>query len=142
MTDLEDYYARDLALLRKTRDLEDLRGNYGHVTQQFLDLKTRMAAKAGYPKALWIGFCEVLLENGYEVSLYEAKKTVSKYITVRRGTKTFKVRFSNHKPIEARELAGDCDFFVGRTHTGTRTTEDALKAVHDHFFKGDPNDPL
>lgn len=125
--------------MAEARDLRELRGNYGHVTQTFLDLKTRMAAKAGYPKAKWVEFCEALLVEGFELQLYEAKKTFSKYITVRRGDRSLKVRFSDHKPIKARELAGDCDFFVGRTHTGRRTTEDALRAVHNHF-KGDTND--
>jgi hypothetical protein len=87
----------------------------------------------GFKKQKWVEFCETLMTRGFELELYEARRTVSKYILVKRESKTFRVRFSNHKPISERELAGDCDFFVGITHTGTRTTADALKAV-DTFF--------
>lgn len=47
--------------------------------------------------------------------------------------KEFLVRFSNHKPIEHKEIAGSCDFFVGRTNLHTKTYRDALKAVQDYF---------
>lgn len=95
---------------------------------------------AGYedtPK--WITFCETLLTDGYTLSLYEAKKTYSKYITVIRGQKQFKVRFSNHKPILYRELRGDCDFFVGVTNLKTTNTAMALAAVRS-FFQGQTDD--
>lgn len=103
------------------------------VTAAFLQERFERSAKLGFSKQKWISFCEALLAEGFSLALYEARKTASKYITVRKGGKSFKVRFSNHKPIKGRELAGDCDFFVGMTHTGTRTTDDALAAVRGHF---------
>ena len=70
---------------------------------------------------------------GFTVELYEARQTKSKYCTVRHAGKQFKVRFSDHKPIYRREMQGDCDFFVGHTHTGIRTTHDAANAVCNFF---------
>lgn len=91
--------------------------------------------RLGYEKQKWVFFCETLLERGYEMTLYEARQTVSKYITVRKDGKTFKVRFSDHKPIAHREANGDCDFFVGRTNLGISNTHNALHAV-ESFFNG------
>ena len=102
------------------------------VTQQFLS--SRWPAGSIYPKQKWVEFCETLLREGYVLSLYEARQTYSKYITVRKaGRSPFKVRFSNHKPIQSRELAGDCDFFVGVTNLGVTNTAMALQAVRRHF---------
>jgi len=87
----------------------------------------------GYKKSKWIELCEVLLKNGFEISLYEARKSVSKYLTLKRDDKEFKIRFSNHKPIKRREEKGDCDFFVGISNSTVTTTHDALDAVKLHF---------
>lgn len=103
------------------------------VTAAFLQQRYERSAKLGFQKQRWIEFCERLIADGFSLTLYEARRTASKYITVTKGGRSFKVRFSNHKPIKGRELAGDCDFFVGMTHTGTRTTHDALAAVAQHF---------
>lgn len=46
-----------------------------------------------------------------------------------------RVRFSNHKPIERREDAGDCDFFVGVANRKTTTTAQALEAVRWFFYQ-------
>lgn len=103
------------------------------LTQDFLDKRTNWAAERGYSKAKWVAFSEVLLNAGFHVTLYEARKTLSKYLTISDGNSSFKVRFSNHRPNKGRELGGDCDFFVGVTHTGVRTTDDAIEAVARHF---------
>lgn len=105
------------------------------ITKEFLEFRAERSISAGYSKQKWVEFCEKLLEYNYELSLYEAKETVSKYVTVRKHNKEFLVRFSNHKPNRSRESNGDCDFFVGRTHTGVRTTIDALNAVYNYFDK-------
>ena len=108
------------------------------VTVEMLKERTEYNAKLGYTKPKWIGFCEELLAEGYKLDLYEARRTVYKYITVKNWYgKPFKVRFSNHKPIKFREIQGDCDFFVGHTHTGITTTTDALRAVSE-FFAAQP----
>ena len=103
------------------------------LTAEYLADRAFATAARGYDVPKWIGFCQVLLGEGYEVSLYEARRTVSKYVTVRRGGRAFKVRFSNHKPIASRELAGDCDFFVGVTHLSVTTTAQAYTAVQRFF---------
>lgn len=99
------------------------------ISKTYLRNRSEAYARKGYQKTKWIIFCEEMLEAGFSCSLYEAKQTNSKYITVKKGRLTLKVRFSDHRPIYQRELAGDCDFFVGITHTGVRTTKDAIDYV-------------
>lgn len=104
------------------------------------DIKKRedSLARAGFAPSKYLGFCRTLLSEGYQLHLYEARETYSKYITVSLGRKRFKVRFSNHKPIRVREMNGDCDFFVGVNHTSTTTTADALRAVREYFHPTQP----
>jgi len=111
------------------------------VTQQFLNARVCQAKEGGFPKAKWIEFCETMAADGFRCWLYEARQTYSKYITVSNGTTDVKIRFSNHKPDKSRELNGDCDFFVGKTHTGTRTTRDAIDFVRSKLFPKDDSDP-
>lgn len=103
------------------------------VTQNFLKQRTEFLKANDWPKSKWIYFCEEMMRLGFTVELYEARQTKSKYCTVKRDGRTFKVRFSDHKPIYHREIAGDCDFFVGWTHTGVRNTHDAVHAVCNFF---------
>lgn len=112
-----------------------MRGNLSNaaVTAEFLAFREQRAAAKGFPKAKWIFFCEEMLRAGLSVNLYEAKRTVSKYITVSHGGKSFKVRFSNHLPIKSREEAADCDFFVGICNTTTTTTPQAIAATFAFF---------
>ena len=101
-----------------------------NVTQSFLDERTQWSIQKGYKKQKWIEFCEAMLSKGWKVSLYEAVRTFSKYVTVSdQSGKSFKVRFSNHRPIKRREAQGDCDFFVGVTNFTTTTTEQAIEAT-------------
>ncbi len=109
---------------RTTNKATDLR-----ITQAYLDGRTDRAELHGYDKAKWIEFAETMLRCGYEVILYEARNTFSKYLTVWNGSLSYKVRFSNHKPIRHREEAGDCDFFVGRTNFNVTTTNQAIIAT-------------
>lgn len=105
------------------------------VTERMLTERYFAAKRLGYSKQKWIEFCEYMMRQGYQMRIKETQGTTSKYITVFKdgGTRAFKVRFSNHKPNKRRELNGDCDFFVGMTHTGTRTTDDATRATLDFF---------
>jgi hypothetical protein len=99
------------------------------VTRQFLAQRTAKAERQGYPKYKWIEFCEAMLDLGYDLHLYEARTTFSKYITVSKNWKSFKVRFSNHRPAKERQENGDCDFFVGVSHGLVTTTAMAIEAV-------------
>lgn len=103
------------------------------MTSTYLTVRAARSAALGYSKPRWIEFCEVALRRGFAVSLYEARRTFSKYVTLRKDGKAFKVRFSNHKPIKSREVGKDCDFFVGVTNLSVTTTDDALRAVAAHF---------
>lgn len=111
------------------------------LTHEYLTLKIlQHKTSPKFGKAKWIEFAEELLHNGYKVSLYEAKTTVSKYLTVEKGNKKFKVRFSNHKPNRLKELKNDCDYFVGVTNFEVHTTKDALIAVRNYFKEGNKNE--
>lgn len=108
--------------------------HHEYVDKHFVTKRTRAAMGMGYEVPKYVQFIDKMLNIGYRVKLHEAFETRSKYVTVEGGHDLqFKVRFSNHKPIKARELAGDCDFFVGMTHTGTRTTNMAVEAVREFF---------
>lgn len=104
------------------------------LTAAYLHKRAMRMEGMGYEIPKWIGFCRELLKLGFAVYLYEARRTVSKYITVTcADMRPFKVRFSNHRPIRHRELEGDCDFFVGVTNLGVTNTEMAMQAVLMHF---------
>lgn len=105
------------------------------VTPEFLIEREKFAKSLGYQKQKWVEFCEVMLKRGYRVTLYEAKQTRSKYLTVHKEQRRFKVRFSDHAPILRRELAADCDFFVGKTNMVWTTTQQAIDATI-RFFEG------
>lgn len=100
------------------------------------DIRKRAAhfEAMSYPLARWMLFCETMLNIGYKVSVKETPHTHSKYVKVHGpGDTDYLVRFSDHKPSRRRELNEDCDFFVGVTHTGTRTTAQAIRAVEACF---------
>lgn len=99
------------------------------ITEEYLDAREKACRGVGYGSPKWILFCRVMLRRGFTIRLYEAQRTVSKYVTVMRDEKAFKVRFSDHAPIFEREANGDCDFFVGHTNFGKTSTNDALKAT-------------
>jgi len=87
-----------------------------------------------YPECAWMKFSRALLSRGYSLSLYEARQTVSKYITVHGINDDFyTVRFSDHRPNIKRELNRDCDFFVGVTNFSVTNWKQALSAVLKHF---------
>jgi hypothetical protein len=109
------------------------KANGNLVNQKFIKQRLEALEAKGFGKTKWIEFCEHLTNRGLKCYLYEARQTLSKYITVTDGKSSVKVRFSNHKPIKHRELAGDCDFFVGVTNTGVRTTQDAIAFVEGYF---------
>lgn len=104
------------------------------ICKEYLQGRLDGLLKKGFSKPKWMMFCETMLERGFKVSLYEARQTVSKYVTVIDAEgRRFKVRFSNHKPIKAREVKGDCDFFVGITNLSVTRTENAIDATLAFF---------
>ncbi len=108
------------------------------VSQQYLTTRANRTVAKGYTKPRWIEFSETMISYGFRVYLYEARKTYSKYITLLHDShngKEFKVRYSDHKPIKRRELANDCDFFVGVTNIRTTNTDQAIEAVLEYFMR-------
>lgn len=104
------------------------------VTEEFLTARYQRAKRKGFNEmAKWISFCKVMLHYGLTVNLYEAKKTKSKYLTVSDGKRSYKVRFSDHKPIEQKEKNKDCDFFVGISNFKVTTTDMAISATLRFF---------
>ena len=110
------------------------------VSRALISHRSAMAERSGYSVPKYLQFCAWVLDQGMVATIYEARETRSKYITIKANGAQYKVRFSNHPPSKRRELRGDCDFFVGRTHTGVRTTEDAKKAVEKFFGLDVPDD--
>ncbi len=110
---------------------------HGKVTVMLLVERAKLAAQYGYAKPRWVHFCELLLPR-FRLVLQEAKTTRSKYIWVSGWAgnvfRTFKVRFSDHRPARGVQEAQDSDFYVGKQH-GDKwyTTEDAVCAV-ERFF--------
>jgi len=107
------------------------------VTYRFLEDRAAYLTANDWPVSKWILFARDLLEAGYTVRLYEARNTVSKYLTISdtpSGQPPVKVRFSNHKPGQAREAEADSDFYVGQVNNGPyQTTADARVWVETHF---------
>lgn len=103
------------------------------LSKAYLEKAIRNYMAKGFPAPKWAAFSWYMLDQGFFVSLYRAKKTNSKYVTVSKGSKKFKVRFSDHKPIRKREANGDCDFFVGITNYKVTNTKMAIEAVFDYF---------
>lgn len=115
---------------RKARNLQ--------MTEEYLN--GRQNALKGRP-SMWLAFCRIMLRRGFTVHLYEAQFTASKYVTLAKGDKRFKVRFSNHEPLLHREANGDCDFFVGHTNFGVTNTNGAVQASLSHFGEWNAEDP-
>lgn len=110
----------------RPRKYQDKRARDLILTQEYLNKRVSKT----FGKQKWIIFSETLLKEGYNLSMYEAKRTLSKYITI---NGEYTVRISNHAPNKQREENKDCDFFVGHTNFGIRTIYDALYAVRKYF---------
>lgn len=80
----------------------------------------------GYDVPKWAVFSEVLLREGWSVSLHRSKSTVSKYLFIKKGKLKFKIRFSNHKANFYKEKHCDCNYYVGVGNKGVITTEELL----------------
>lgn len=88
---------------------------------------------AGFSIPKYLQFVEAALNYQCRVYLYDAQTTVSKYVTLMRGKRKYKVRFSNHKPNLNKEKNGESDFFVGVTNLAVTTTDDAWRAALAFF---------
>lgn len=103
------------------------------VDKKYIAALEERSASRGYDTPKWVQFCKLMLPYCDRLHVYEAKTTVSKYITVVKGREAIKVRFSNHKPNKFKEATGDSDFFVGLTNWGCTKTEDAVAYVFDRL---------
>lgn len=103
------------------------------LSSHYLSERIKLLNAKGYGKTKWIEFAEEMNKLGLKCYLYEARQTFSKYITVRNQSKEVLIRFSNHRPNRHREIQGDCDFFVGVTNLGVKTTQDAINFVKNVF---------
>lgn len=83
----------------------------------------------GYPVPKWIKFCETMIKHGWRVKVYQAYKTVSKYIYIRKGKFEYKVRFSNHMPAEDSDNFERSDFYVGISRGGKINTESLIEKL-------------
>lgn len=107
------------------------------LTPEMVRKKVAKASGAGWPVPKWVQFSRLLLENGFELKLCEARTTFSKYLYVGRPGSSrderFKVRFSDHKPNYRQQNIGDSDFYVGHSNGCITFTEDAIHAVAEFF---------
>lgn len=104
--------------------------NHQIVTAEYLRTRIPFYHKKGYPTPKWIDFSLQMIEKGWTVRVYEARRTVSKYIFVSRGSEAYKIRFSNHKAEWQKENAGDSDFYVGVGNNGIVTTEQLISKLN------------
>lgn len=80
-----------------------------------------------YATPKYLVFIREMLRDGWEVKIYEVER--SKYVFITKDDFIFKIRFSNHKPIYAKQRANDCDFYVGISHKKTFTTEQVIQKI-------------
>lgn len=99
------------------------------LTIEYLERLKPAYLKKNFPIPKWIVFAETLLRKGWKVKLYRAIHTYSKYLTITKRDKKYKIRFSDHKPSRIKEEEKDCDFFVGRSHNQVCTTEQVLEKI-------------
>lgn len=107
------------------------------ITDEYIKDKNKLVSKGRYPKPKFLTFCEIMHKMDYKVELVEAQTTVSKYVKVSQGDKSFKVRFSNHSAHERHKSSAGtaCNFYVGKDDEGTwHNLEDAVVATMKHFI--------
>lgn len=109
------------------------RSVHREVTEEFLK---KRVGNGQYGVSIWIKFCRYFLERGFYVELYEAKETVSKYITVHGNFDiTFKLRFSNHPPSRHRMVDSDVNYWFGRNPAVSHFNhlQHAIEATMQYF---------
>lgn len=111
--------------------MKAIQGN--KVSEEWISEYEKKVHDKGWPTSKWIEFVRYFMKQGFDVWVYCSRKTLSKYVTLVKGRKTFKVRFSNHMPIKHLEMRGSCDFFVVVTNLGCWTTEQATEAACAFF---------
>lgn len=82
-----------------------------------------------YSKPKYIEFIEFFYNLGFEVGLYRAKTTASKYVFIKKGNKEIKIRFSNHLPNPLKEEKHDSDYYVGRKHDRKWISSEEIKKL-------------
>jgi len=106
----------------------------GKVSLELLRSYKRKAEQRDYGVPKWLQFAlhfaeQYGVKRDVKVSLYSARKTYSKYVTISANGENVKVRFSNHKPNFEKELNNDCDYFVGPRHNGRFLDTETVKAL-------------
>lgn len=99
------------------------------LTIEYLERLKPAYLKKNFPVPKWIVFSETLLRKGWKVKLYRAIHTYSKYLTITKRDRKYKIRFSDHRPNLKKEIENDCDFFVGRSNNQIITTEQVLEKI-------------
>jgi len=84
----------------------------------------------GYDLPKWLIVARTLLINKWSVAVYRAKTTESKYLyVIKLGNPGYKIRFSTHRPGEAKELYNDSDYYVGESRKGFMSAGQLLKIL-------------
>lgn len=113
---------------------KDYEGDYFPLTRERLQDWMAAYQRKGYGVSKWMLLAQTLLDEHYNLTLYDAKDRASRYLRVTRNGHPvmFKVRFlTGQHRFDAVVL--DCDTFVGITDAGARSTEDALAQIRAAF---------
>lgn len=84
-------------------------------------------------KPIWVEFCEVLIDDGFEVFVYLPEKITSVYVTFVKNHKMQIARFSDHLPRQENWLKGEVDYYVGPKKLGMLDEQEVLDAVGIYF---------
>jgi hypothetical protein len=90
-------------------------------------IKKAQASKFRVP--MYLQFMEWACSNGFNVRLYEAKRTESKYVFIQDKTHKYKIRFSTHPIPRHKDKLSDCDFLVGNGNGGKYISTKMLKQL-------------
>jgi hypothetical protein len=99
------------------------------VSLRYLNMIEKSYPARGFPIPKWIIFCKTMIDRGWNVRLYRAKTTVSKYVFVHKDNLMYKIRFSNHRANRNMEFNDDCDYYVGVGNRYTLTTEELISLL-------------
>lgn len=104
------------------------------LTLKYLEGKKPNYLEQGYPVPKWIQFSEQMIKQGWEVAVYPAKTTVSKYIYINKNETSLKICFSNHKANNEKETFKDCDYYVGIGNNEVMITERLIEIINQKYI--------
>lgn len=84
-------------------------------------------------KPKWVEFCELLMNNNFNIFLYLPKKTNSVYLSIVKNCKMLKIRCSDHAPNFKEWLKGEIDLCLGAKRKGMLSKSEVLDILNIYF---------